>query len=69
MTNSNYCYWHNPDVVAKRAEAQRKGGQNRRVGKQSNHGRYSIKTVSEVLKALGKIKDPNPEPQMENRTG
>ncbi len=52
MTNSDYCYWHNPDVAVKRAEARKKGGQNRRAGKQSNHGRYSIKTVGEVLKAL-----------------
>ena len=52
MTNSDYCYWHNPDVAAKRAEARKKGGQNRRAGKQSNHGRYSIKTTDDILVAL-----------------
>ncbi len=52
MTNSDYCYWHSPDVATKRAEARKKGGRNRLAGKQSNHGRYSIKTVDAVLKAL-----------------
>ena len=52
MTNSDYCYWHNPDMAASRGEARKKGGQNRRAGKQSNHGRYSIKTTGEVLRAL-----------------
>ena len=52
MTDSDYCYWHNPDVAAKRAEARKKGGQNRRAGKQSNHGCYSIKTTDDILVAL-----------------
>ena len=52
MTNSDYCYWHNPDMAASRGEARKKGGQNRRAGKQSNHGRYSIKTTDEILRAL-----------------
>ena len=52
MADSDYCYWHNPETTSKRALAQKKGGQNRRAGKQSNHGRYSIKTTSEVLRAL-----------------
>jgi len=39
-------------MAAKRADARKRGGQNRRAGKQSKHGRYSIKTVGEVLKAL-----------------
>ena len=56
MTNSDYCYWHNSDVVAKRAEARKKGGQNRRAGKQSNHRKYSIRTVDEVLQADSIIK-------------
>lgn len=52
MTGSDYCYWHNPDMAAKRAEARKKGGQNRRAGKQGTRGRYSIKTTDEILRAL-----------------
>ena len=52
MTDSDYCYWHNPETASKRALAQKRGGQNRRAGKQSSHGRYSIKTTDEVLRAL-----------------
>ena len=52
MDESDYCYWHNPDVAKKRAEARKRGGHNRRAGKQSNHGLYSIRTTDEVLKAL-----------------
>ena len=52
MTNSDYCYWHNPDMAASRGEARKKGGQNRRAGKQTSHGRYSIKTTDEILRAL-----------------
>lgn len=50
--DSEYCYWHSPEMAAKRAEARKKGGQNRRVGKRSNHSRYSIKTTDEVVRAL-----------------
>lgn len=52
MAESDYCYWHNPDMAAKRAEARKRGGQNRRVGKQGNNGRYSIRTTDDVLRAL-----------------
>jgi hypothetical protein len=39
-------------MAASRGEARKKGGQNRRAGKQTNHGRYSIKTTGEVLRVL-----------------
>jgi hypothetical protein len=39
-------------MAASRCEARKKGGQNRRTGKQVNHDRYSIKTTDEVLRAL-----------------
>ena len=52
LLNLDYCFWHNPETASKRALAQKRGGQNRRAGKQSNHGRYSIKTTDDIAKAL-----------------
>ena len=52
LLNLDYCFWHNPESASKRALAQKTGGQNRSAGKQSNRGRYSIKTADDIAKAL-----------------
>ena len=52
LSGSDCCYWHSPEMAQKRAEARKRGGLNRRAGKRSNHGPYSIKSVDDIKGAL-----------------
>ena len=46
--DTGYCYFHNPEMASKRAESRKKGGLNRRAGKKSEHGPYSIRGSDRV---------------------
>lgn len=50
--DTGYCYFHNPEMASKRAESRKKGGLNRRAGKKSEHGPYSIRGSDDVMRAL-----------------
>lgn len=52
ISGSDYCFWHSPDAATIRNQARKKGGLNRRSGKRSSHGPYSIKTVHDVMRIL-----------------
>lgn len=53
IEGSEFCYWHSPEMAAKRAEARKRGGINSRPGKRSNHnGLYSIGGVGDIQRAL-----------------
>ncbi len=50
--DTSYCYWHNPQMAQKRAEARKRGGKNRRTGKRTSPHHYSIQGVQDILQAL-----------------
>jgi len=52
VTESDFCYFHSPEMASKRAESRKRGGLNRRAGKKSEHGPYSIRGVDEIMRAL-----------------
>jgi hypothetical protein len=52
INNSQYCFAHDPKSVKKRAQARKKGGQNRRVIKRSQYEYQSIKSVKEINQIL-----------------
>lgn len=51
LTDSEFCYFHSPQVVVERAEARRRGGLHRHGGK-GETGSYLIKSPRDVLTIL-----------------
>lgn len=51
LRDSDFCYFHSPQVVIERAEARRRGGL-RRYGGKGETGSYSIKSGRDVLVIL-----------------
>ena len=51
MVDSEFCYFHSPQVVVERAEARRRGGL-RRHGDKGQTGSYVIKSSQDVLGIL-----------------
>lgn len=51
MVGSPFCWWHNPEVLSKRLEAQRRGGLARH-GITGEPGNYSIRSPMDILQVL-----------------
>lgn len=51
LVDSEFCYFHSPQVVVERAEARRRGGLHRYGGK-GETGSYTIKSGRDVLTIL-----------------
>ncbi len=51
LVDSEFCYFHSPQVVVERAEARRRGGLHRYGGK-GETGSYTIKSGLDVLTIL-----------------
>ena len=52
MKNSEFCYFHDPKLAKRRAEARKRGGINRRVGKRIQPAIYQISSVKDIQKIL-----------------
>lgn len=52
ILGSNLCYFHDPSMARKRAEARRRGGFNRRIIKRAQQEHYKIKTVKDINEIL-----------------
>jgi len=50
MTGARYCFWHNPETQAARAQARKKGGFNRR--RMAGSVAVSIETPADVVAIL-----------------
>ena len=48
MLDSKYCFFHDPLMAKKRAEARKRGGVNRRVTKRTQHEYHPIKSIKDV---------------------
>ncbi len=58
LADSRLCFWHSPDVLLPRHQAQQKGGRSRFAGRQGKGKTYSIRTTNDILEALeGSLND------------
>lgn len=48
ITDSDFCFTHDPANAKKRAEARKKGGYNRRVIKNTENEHYPVKSIKDI---------------------
>jgi len=48
INNSEYCFFHDPTMAQRRAEARKTGGYNRRISKITQHNYHPIKSINDV---------------------
>ncbi len=52
IENSKLCYWHCPEALVSRRQAQKRGGVNRLAERHGEARTYSIKTPGDIMQAL-----------------